>query len=231
MIVICNGAFKSGSSWLLNIVRRLASPQQIDERWRNPKWNNPSIDPEKLRGFIEEFRDSTDIYVSKNHLGDPASKRLLTEEFSDCVRVLNITRDIRDVVVSAYYHYRRVGGAEEEFNSFFKSRGVKVAKKVCKYNSLWSGNVPNLHVASYERLHVDGLNEIRAIGEFIGIGVAPTKIESVYEATRFDTWKARTQSSHLRKGVIGDWKNHLGEEDVDCLRRELPEWAFSPLAD
>lgn len=231
MIVICNGAFKSGSSWLLNIVRQLAPPKLIEERWRNPKWGSPSIAPEKLREFVKEFRDSSDVYVSKNHLGDAASKELLTKEFSDCVHVLNITRDIRDVVVSAYYHYRRVDGLEETFEKFFRSRGVKVAKKVCKYNLLWSGDLPNLYVSSYERLQLDGKEAIRELAEFLGLECAPEEIERVYEATRFDAWRERTQSSHLRKGVIGDWKNHLSEEDVDRLRQELPEWAFSPFAD
>ena len=231
MIIICNGAFKSGSSWLMNIVRQLTDPVPIEQEWRNPNWSSPSIAPEKLDGFIRAHQDLEGHFVSKNHLASPADRKVLLENGYRNVFVLNITRDIRDVVVSAYYHAVRVESYTGPFESFFKERGANVAKRVCAYNELWSARDDRLHISSYERLQLDGINEITAISKFLLLDSDEEKIRQVYEKTRFDAWKERTGSPHMRKGVIGDWKNHLTESDIGKLRARVPAWAFSPEAD
>jgi len=231
MIIICNGAFKSGSSWLMNIVRQLTNPVPIEAEWRNPKWSNPSIAPEKLEGFIKAHDELEGQFVSKNHLASPADRKVLLDSGHRNVFVLNITRDIRDVVVSAYYHAVRVEEYTGSFEAFFKERGANVAKRVSSYNELWSAKNDRLYVASYERLQLDGVREISAVSEFLQLGTDPERVREVYEKTRFDAWKERTGSPHMRKGVIGDWKNHLTAEDVERLRAKVPAWAFAPEAD
>lgn len=231
MIIICNGAFKSGSSWMLNIVRQLVTPVPIETEWKNPKWNSPSISPDKLGGFIKVHDLEVGPYVSKNHLSSASDRKLLLESGFKSVYVLNITRDIRDVVVSAYYHALRVDGYRGSFAEYFSERGVNVAKRVCLYNELWSGEHDRLYVSSYERMQLDGVREIGQLAGFLGLGLDVEKIVEVHEKTRFDTWKERTGSAHMRKGIIGDWKNHLSASDVDKLRVNLPAGAFAPEAD
>jgi hypothetical protein len=231
MIIICNGAFKSGSTWLLNIVRQLVSPQPIGDAWRNAKWNNPSISPDRLADFLKVHSGDAHTYVSKNHLATPAERNLLLGGRYPDVRVLNITRDIRDVVVSAYYHSVRVDAYDQPVEVYFRDKGLKVAARVCAYNELWSGPDANLFVASYERLHLDGAKEIASIARFLGLERTEEQIQTVHEKTRFDSWKERTGSPHMRKGIIGDWKNHLTESNIGKLRARVPAWAFSPEAD
>lgn len=231
MIIICNGAFKSGSSWLLNIVRQLVSPQPIGEAWRNAKWNSPSISPDQLGDFLKVHSGDGNTYVSKNHLATVSERELLLGGRYPDVRVLNITRDIRDVVVSAYYHAKRVDEYEGAFSTYFRDKGLKVAARVCEYNQLWSGGSDGLFVASYERLQLNGGSEIRAIADFLDLELSEERIDEVHERTRFDSWKERTGSAHMRKGVIGDWKNHLTAAELAKLRDKVPLWAFSPEAD
>jgi hypothetical protein len=169
--------------------------------------------------------------VSKNHLSAASDRKLLLESGFKNVYVLNITRDIRDVVVSAYYHALRVDGYRGSFAEYFSERGVNVAKLVCLYNELWSGEHDRLHVSSYERMQLDGVREIGQLAGFLGLGLDAEKIVEVHEKTRFDAWKERTGSAHMRKGIIGDWKNHLSASNVDKLRVNLPAGAFAPEAD
>lgn len=44
MLVICNGGMKSGSTWLMQMVRELGSWQDVPEVYLDPNWKNPSID-------------------------------------------------------------------------------------------------------------------------------------------------------------------------------------------
>jgi hypothetical protein len=231
MIVICNGAFKSGSSWLMNIVCQLTTPAAIAQEWRNPEWVNPSIHPDKLAGFLSAHTGRSAAYVSKNHLGKPEHRALLLDNGAGDVHVMNITRDIRDVIVSAYYHAARVDGYVGSFGNYLHDKGIDVAKWVCSYNQLWSSPHERLHVASYERLILDPDKEIEAMSRFLKLDHGMEKIREIRAKTSFDALKSRSGHPHFRKGIIGDWKNHLTEADAAMLRGILPSWAFLSEAD
>lgn len=230
MIILCNGAFKSGSSWLFQMVRKLARAEDVPEEWRNPAWDNPSLDPDRLGEFLERFHGCEETYASKNHLPGQAFVRLLTETHRDHVKVLNMRRDIRDVVVSAYYHHQRVKGYSEPFEVFFRELGLDIARRVSNYNRRWNNGAPNNFFSSYESLKTDGPGELRRIAGFLGLEAEDDSIENALRDTQFEKLQ-KASRGHLRKGIIGDWKNHLANADVARLREVADPACFSPLAD
>jgi len=92
------------------------------------------------------------------------------------------------------------------------------------YNMLW---------IAYEDLVRDSMNSIEKIAAFIGVDTRadPTLVGRVAEGCKFDNVKRRAQASldggargdidHLRKGEVGDWRNHFGEELFEEFEREI----------
>src|SRR5690606_36975030 len=135
MLIIANGAFKSGSTWLYNILLELTGFPPPPPEYLNPTWRNPSIAPEQLAPLLKTLTPTTD-YLVKNHFGRPFERDLLLS--SPHVRVLDIQRDLRDVVVSAYYHVQRKEGYAGDFATYYWEQGRTTAQEVMKYRALWA---------------------------------------------------------------------------------------------
>ncbi len=226
MLVISNGAFKSGSTWLYNILRCMTGFPPPPEEFLNPNWVNPSIDPEKLTKFLKEVDFSHKNYLCKNHFGGKYQRDLLLA--SPNVFILDIKRDIRDVVVSAYYHHRRKG-YDESFKNYYWKKGKKVANFVSSYQRNWDVQSTKILIASYEKLHSDFNSETKKIGDFLGIQVSDQLSEQIKTETTLDSLRNRygesdqsDDSKFFRKGVIGDWQNHFDakmDQDLEKVQK------------
>jgi hypothetical protein len=69
MLVVSNGAFKSGSTWLFNIARSITQFPPPPEPYLNPEWVNPSIHPDELKALLAEESLAETDYLVKNHFG------------------------------------------------------------------------------------------------------------------------------------------------------------------
>ena len=217
MLVIDNGAFKSGSSWLFKLLSCLTDFSPAPEEYLNPNWVHPSIEPDKLADFLENVDYSSNNYLCKNHFGKTKERELILS-YSD-VFVVGITRDIRDVLVSAYYHYCRVEGYGENFKTYYWTRGRRVAEFVRKYNQTWNIKSPNLYVSSYEDLKSHPHLEIKNIANFLRLSIAEETINLISQKISFEAMKTPHKNGHVRKGIVGDWQNHLDEAMIKDLKK------------
>ena len=84
MLVICNGGMKSGSTWLMNMVRVSGLFTAIDNSYTNPLWKNPSIAPEKLDLFFKEKKyRSSNLFCKQHWSGKKKYRDLLKEEHAE----------------------------------------------------------------------------------------------------------------------------------------------------
>ncbi len=220
MLIIVNGPFKSGSTWLFNIVSCMVEHAPLPAEYQNPRWNNPSIHPRLLADFIAKVDYRHTNYVSKNHLRTVRERDFVLAQ--EGVMVLSITRNLRDVVTSAYYHYRRKEGYAASFETFYWQRGRGIADFVRRYNQLWSVSSSRLHVASYERLRTDFASEVREIGRFLGLALSHEEVERIRQETTLEALREKYGQSEdderptfFRKGIVGDWESHF---DARMLR-------------
>lgn len=213
MLVIANGAIKSGSTWLFQILSHMTDFPPPPKEYLNPTWANPSIDPDKLADFLEMVDFSTANYLCKNHLEDKAQRDLLLSYPN--VFILDIERDIRDVVVSAYYHFCREGYYSGSFESFYWMRGRNIANDVINYHKTWNVNPDRVFVSCYENLKRDFGNEVERIGKFLKLKVTEQIIDKCKSNTEFTKLKSREKSKNnltfFRKGIVGDWQNHFND--------------------
>ena len=107
MLIICNGTFKSGSSWLHAILLEIFKIKniQIDSIpiKYNPNIKSPTrILEDNLSNFLknEDFKKFN--YITKAHY---FSNKIMLEKYSDDVRFIFINRDVKDAIVSHFHHF------------------------------------------------------------------------------------------------------------------------------
>ena len=150
MLVICNGAIKSGSTWLYNILLCLVDLKHPPKEYltENSKKNksNPCIIPDRLPEFIAN-EDIVNIdYLSKNHIGSPVYRDVLVNQKN--IFVFDIDRDIKDVIVSSYYDHCNRNNYKGAFGEYYWSLGRKEALYILNYQNVWRDNYSNVYIAS-----------------------------------------------------------------------------------
>jgi len=225
MLVVCNGAIKSGSTWLYNILQCLEAYSPIDEKYltlRNQK--HPCIRPEMLEGFLEAEDYVTRNFLTKNHIDKPAYRDLLLG--TEHVYVFDIERDARDVVVSRYYHDCFRNDYQKSFREFYWDVGRRMVANLSGYHALWRSAGPRAYVSSYESLHNDFEAEVMRIAATLGKEVDATELRQIREKTSLGRLRKDYHDEprfegekFFRKGKIGDWKNHFDDELLEDIRR------------
>ena len=231
MLVLSNGAPKCGSTWLFCILRAMTEfPPPPKEYW-NPRWEDSpvvhSIDPEKLSRFLKQVDCSSSNYLSKNHFGRKDHRDLLLS--CEDVLILDIERDIRDVLVSAYYHFQKLGDQNVSFDTYYWEKGRRFVRRVIRFHQVWRTNSPRVYTSSYENLKLDFHVETGRIAKFLGIEASARRIEDIERETSFEELRKRSgtwndRSGRFRKGTIGDWQRHLDAEmleDIERIEKEL----------
>jgi hypothetical protein len=157
-------------------------------------------------------------FLTKNHFSTAEHRDILLSD--NHVRILNIKRDIRDVVTSAYYHYRREEGYSASFKQYYWDRGRYVAENVRAYHELWDGSSHLVYVSSYKDLKNNFSDECKRISNFIDIDISKEKIKKIRKETSLSGLQNKYKKvNFFRKGKIGGWKNHLTEDMEEDVKR------------
>ena len=152
--------------------------------------------------------------------------------------VLDIERDLRDVVVSAaYYHHVRLGRFLGSFGDFYWIEGRLIADRVTGYHPVWQQESPkDVLCASYEALHADFGCEVGRIAGFLGLELSQERLEWVRERTSLERIRERRKEAEgnrprfYRKGQTGDWQTQLTAPMLHdlarpaALQRGAPGW-------
>jgi hypothetical protein len=224
MLVICNGAIKSGSTWLYNILTQMLSFARPPEKYltlKNPR--HPCIRPDQLAEFLTSEDYVTIDYLSKNHLDKPLHRFLLSRPH---VYVFDIERDPKDVIVSHYFHETFRNAYKGSFEEFYWSIGRFDVAKLSRYHALWRDAGPQVYISSYEKLHTDFALEARRIAAVLGVSLTDPQIDAMRERTSITSLRKNYENEprfegekFFRKGTIGDWKNHFDDAMLADIRR------------
>uniref|UniRef100_A0A8C9PDP2 Sulfotransferase n=1 Tax=Spermophilus dauricus TaxID=99837 RepID=A0A8C9PDP2_SPEDA len=212
-------------------------------------------DPSWIRSVpIWERAPWCETIISAFSLQDQTSPRLLSSHlpiqlfpkafFSTKAKVIYLSRNPRDVVVS-FYHYSKIArqlkdpGTPDQFLENFLKGEVQFGS--------WFDHIKgwirmqgreNFLLLTYEELQRDLQGSVQRICEFLGRPLDEEALGSVVAHSTFGAMKANSMSNYtllptslldhrqgafLRKGVCGDWKNHFTVAQSEAFDRVYRE--------
>ena len=231
MFVLSNGAFKSGSTWLWTILGATGQFKELPEEYGRGRGKVRNfLKPDKISDFLESGIYKSENYWAKGHFFDERSRDLFLSY--DSVYIFNIKRDIKDSLVSHYYHLIRQDKLDEQlsrpenlkkgFSDYYWRLGRYKAQQLMIYHKAWDIPSPKIYVSSFERLKNDYENEVKCIGQFLSLDFSAEEITRLKDVTSIqNVQKAKGQDKlpehkrFIRKGLIGESKQHFSDDMRD----------------
>ena len=139
-------------------------------------------------------------------------------------KIIFLTRDPRDIAVSAYYRYKELINLEPpttlKENLFYIMSAIRplsyawTAHKWKKFIRLWTER-PDIkyHWVKYENVSSHPIETLREILNYLGVKASDKLIQEAIDNFTFDKLSGRgrgkevTKSMPFRKGVVGDFRN------------------------
>ena len=236
MLIICNGAFKSGSSWLhailvqLTIVKNL-NFKKVSERYTNDLKSPTTIIESRLQDFLFHEDYKTENYLTKAHFFKSSTLR---KEYSNDVRMLFIERNRRDAVVSHYFHIRNKYRFKISFSFYYFFLGRYKAYEIGLFNDRCKKFMGEERFFNFEDLISSFEVTIREIAKVLDINeisneeIARIKKEtsldklreklkigsiSYYPSKQNDNWKL------FRQGMVGGWNDHFRPNQIKDIEK------------
>lgn len=149
---------------------------------------------------------------------------ILINAFPDA-NFIHMIRDPRDIAVSFWFHGLRTnprwikskyGSIEKVLNRIVPEwiKGIHTAR------GMWDKRPHQYQEVLYEELHQNPQSTLEKILNKLGADNSTPIIRACLNEASFSTLSGGRQkgqentSSHFRKGIIGDWKNHLNKKSV-----------------
>jgi len=198
MLVLNNGVPKSGSTWVIKILRELISPVAPDRRWQREDWNSVSIHPDRLEAFIDSGEWQKKPVMLKTHIAyEPKYEFLLRPE----VRVIVTYRNLPDSMLSMYHHQVRKKRTELSMEDWLVERGERFSQFLTNYRNSWSQHDDVLMIP-YENMVDQAPAEIRKMARFLGLKLSEKRFAEIAEKTqvRLKPGEAPREGKHSRTG-------------------------------
>jgi hypothetical protein len=200
MLIICNGAFKSGSTWLFNIVNEMVDTEQIPDEFLNQAWVNPSLKLERIPEFIDQ-RNLNSNYITKTHLFPDKCTSFFINKPS--IKILLLERDFIDTINSIYMHHIREKTIKTSFTEFYWGYGRFTLHNIWKYNNGWRKSNCDCCFLKYSDLKSDFNGSVLKIASFLEFN------EKQLSGIDFTELKEKTTKDSLKeryKKIGGDPK-------------------------
>ena len=136
MLIICNGTFKSGSSWLHAIIIELLRIKRvpltnIPDHYTNDINSPTKIVESKLDEFIFHQDFDKNNYITKSHF---FKRSTLESAYPNNVKFLFVEREIKDAIVSHYHHIKNKYRFNISFGLYYSTIGMYKAYEIYLFN-------------------------------------------------------------------------------------------------
>ncbi|XP_051920782.1 sulfotransferase family 2, cytosolic sulfotransferase 3 isoform X3 [Hippocampus zosterae] len=221
---------KSGTVWMQEILPLVLNGGDLTPIQTIPNWDRvPWLEEKRLKVVVDQLASPRALVTHFPYELMPQSF------FSSKAKVIYVMRNPKDVAVSSYYFHQMATfledpGTWEEFIDKFLEGRVMFGK--------WTNHVKSwrhteledrIMYITYEQMIQDLPAALRLMSDFLGKNLSDEVIEKIASHCSFKSMQANVMSNFtlvpkiymdsdksqfLRKGVVGDWKNHFSSKQL-----------------
>jgi hypothetical protein len=165
------------------------------------------------------------------------SLRTLSQLFPEAKHLIMV-RDGRDIVISAWFHNKRVA---EKFSSTAQSESHPSKEFITLAAQAWAveqqaavdfaeQNPGKVHFIRYSDLVSACAEQLTGVFDFLGVPAAQDDIDTCIRNCSFEALSGgrirgeENAKSFFRKGIDGDWQNYFRREDNDLFLGIAGDW-------
>jgi Sulfotransferase family len=150
-------------------------------------------------------------------------------------KFIHMIRDGRDCAVSGWFHNLRTAPEwtmknHSSMDAYVTKHAEYWINELVKAQTFADRNPDRMRQIRYEDLAADTESVLADILAFLGVGADASMLANCRSAASFATLSGgraageEDRGSFFRKGVPGDWHNHLSEETDTAFRKRAGEW-------
>ncbi|XP_068610222.1 cytosolic sulfotransferase 1-like [Brachionichthys hirsutus] len=240
---------KAGTTWVSYILDLLYFGQTSPDRLTSIPINKRVPYLETTDGYIDTGIDlvenlPTSPRIIKTHLPVQFIPKSFWEQ---TCKVIYLARNAKDNVVSNFHFGRMIMIRPDpgDWNSYlhkFMAGKVIYGSWYDHVNGWWKKKetYSNLHYMFYEDITEDGARELDKLCSFLGLSPSLEEKKQITDEVQFDNMKHNNMvnystspwmdfniSAFMRKGKVGDWKNHFtvaqNEEFDEDYKRKMKD--------
>ena len=217
---------KSGTTWLSEIIRNITNAEGTQKG---------SLMGDAGPLFEVANHKKIESFPSPRYLVSHLPYNLLPHSSENNVKYIYLARNPRDVAVSFFHFMRQIrfvfalDGTWDEFLEYFMKGDVPYGSYFDHFLQWWSRkDDENVLFLKYEDLKKDLNGQVKIIAQFLGFNFSDRQVEAVAEQCTFQAMKKNPPKTinskilqifnkglHVRKGIVGDWKNHFSDEQLE----------------
>lgn len=245
---------KSGTIWMQQILLLLEFKGDVDSIRRSISkegtFSNGDLVPWiETCGKIQEFVSAESPRYRVSHLPYHLMPKALMQRRG---KVIYVARNPKDVLVSYYFFHKFVPVLEtpKSFDDFYDKfmRGEVVGGNWFEHVKTWLLHKDDLNMLfiTYEEMIQDLQSVVERIAQFLGADLTQDQLNNVVKHSTFKNMRQiplanyeqvpgellnHQEGRFLRKGTIGDWKNHFtvaqSEHFDEVFDREMKDFPVS----
>ena len=246
MLIICNGAFKSGSTWIHAIVLEVLKVNKINlldapVHYTNNINSPTTIIESKLFEFLDNENYVKNNYITKSHY---FLKKTINRDYDSDIFFLFAERDVRDAVVSHYYHLKKKYKFIIGFRMYYLFLGKFKAFEILKFNRRYLESFGEDTFFKYSDMKNDFESVLVKISSILNLkDLSKEDMNTIKKNTSISKMRSDLSSGNskyystvsesregmIRKGVIGEWKNYFSDYQLRDITK-IERGAFSFLS-
>ena len=239
MLIICNGIFKSGSTWLHAIILEVLKINNINLTDVPIKYTNNIDSPttiieSKFSEFLDNENHIKSNYITKSHY---YLEKTMMRDYDSNIHFFFVERDVRDAIVSHYYHLKKKYKFLMGFSMYYLFIGRLKAFEMLKFNRRYLEGFGKDNFFKYSDMKNDFEGVLLRISSILNLKhLSEDEINDIKEntsivkmrrdlslgKTKYYSTVSKDREDVIRKGIVGDWVNHFSirqQKEINKLER------------